>query len=116
MTVVATADYSTEEVGRILGYGAQTVVKLINAGRLPATEGPQGFRIAAHDLDAFIAAMHREAGRHGSECDHSTPAISHDGDCQCVSCHCGPDHRPGGFFGACRRCGRPRVVDGRVVR
>lgn len=37
-------------------------------------------------------------------------------DCQCVMCHCGDDHEPGGPVGACRRCHRPLVRDGRVVR
>lgn len=37
-------------------------------------------------------------------------------ECQCVACHCGPDHEPGGPVGACRRCHRPLTVDGRVVR
>ena len=50
---------------------------------------------------------------HGPECPLPDPRLRGfaKSDCQCVLCHCGPDHVPGGFLGTCQRCGRKREQD-----
>ena len=54
---------------------------------------------------------------HGPECRKSrpNPPATNGVACECVACHCGNDHQPGGFLGACRRCGRKRWADLRGV-
>lgn len=109
---------TSAEVGEILGCSANNVGKMVRAGRLVARQSCKGggYRIDIDVLEAFVTEMHRHAERHGPGCSHSQPALSHPAECECVACHCGDDHTPGGFLGTCQRCGRPLVVDGKVVR
>ena len=50
---------------------------------------------------------------HGPECPLSDGPVPHIGRqaCQCVTCHCGDLHQPGGEFNTCRRCLRKRTED-----
>lgn len=53
---------------------------------------------------------------HGTECPITTdPDPRGRSECQCVACHCGDDYRPG-WLGACARCHRPLIINGRVHR
>ena len=73
----------------------------------------------SHPARYDIAELHRWVREctdgHGTECPvHHDPWSNRE--CQCVSCHCADLHEPGGPVGACRRCHRPLIVDGKVVR
>ncbi len=53
---------------------------------------------------------------HGLECPIRThPDARGRSECQCIVCHCGDDYRPG-WLGACARCHRPLLTNGKVHR
>lgn len=55
--------------------------------------------------------LERAKSDHGPECPKSTDPFHAGISCECVACHCGPEHVPGGRWGACARCHRPRWED-----
>ena len=105
-----------EEAARILGCSAVTVRKLIHKGQLSAVTADP-FSLERSEVWAFLERRRDSQNHHGPECQISYCDLwdmaFHE--CQCVACHC-PTFVPGGFLGTCDRCGRPLVVNGRVVR
>ena len=50
------------EVAAALRVSSMTVYRLINAGDLPAVRIGRSFRVAAADLDRYLAERHTRAG------------------------------------------------------
>ena len=107
----------TEEAARILGCSAITVRKIANRGDLANYGDGDRMLLARSEVVAYLERRINSRRYHGPECLLSTCDLWERGqhECQCVSCHC-PSFSPGGFLGTCADCGRPLVVDGRVVR
>lgn len=115
-TVVDRADMlSAPQAARHLGVSPGAIYRWTRTGelaavRVPSATGDRVFlRFTTEDLDAFADARSR---RHGNECPiKQRPFDIGKSECQCILCHCGSDHQPGGFLGSCQRCGRKRRED-----
>ena len=105
----------TEIAAAVLGVHPATVRYWTRHGLISVAvprSGPHPSRYEVAELHRWVREC---TDGHGPECPiHHEPWSNHD--CQCVSCHCGDDHEPGGPVGACRRCHRPLIIAGRVVR
>ena len=107
---------SSVESAKALGVSATTISRLVNAGllrpvRVRETDGARWF--SRGDVESLPVRL-REG--HGPECGFAVaPFTRGSNECDCVACHC-RDHLPGGELGVCRRCLRPLIVDGRVIR
>lgn len=104
--------WGTHEAARFLGLADSTVSKHALKGNLVPvlvveTDGARYF-----DPDDVRGLPDRMRRGHGPECPYWTDSFSGGSlECQCVLCHCGEDHQPGGVYGQCLRCDRKRYED-----
>ena len=98
---------SAEEAARLLGVSDTCIRRAAQNGELQTII--EGRHLFLHSDVATLGERRSEG--HGPECGMSTDPFGNSHQCDCILCHCGPRHEPGGFLGTCQRCGRKRRED-----
>lgn len=112
-----TATVPTDVAADLLGVHPLTVSRWTRLGHITAAVPAAGSQPARYEVAELRRWVRECTDRHGPECPiRHDPFSGHRLSCDCVGCNCGDAHEPGGPVGACRRCHRPLIVDGRVVR